>query len=150
MEVLLAKTTTDPVLSNNLIFCSHTRKLVTCTIPYFTCRLRCHKGRLLWQWQPETKTHRYPYIPAQDWALQPCVCWAWPVHWLPPWRGGGFVQVRLLFCSPVPHDFEHVVHAVHLLHWPSTVFESERTLSDNQLIKQLSNFSCWLSWNSVV
>ena len=43
------------------------------------------------------------------------------MHCFPPLAGAGFVQVRVLICSPLPHVFEQVVQFVQLVHCPSTV-----------------------------
>ena len=34
-------------------------------------------------------------------------CWDEPIHFFPPYPGGGFVQDRFRVCSPVPQDPVH-------------------------------------------
>ena len=43
-----------------------------------------------------------------------------PIQGLPSFWGGGLLQNRCLFDSPIPHDLEQSVHSPQGPHWPST------------------------------
>ena len=43
-----------------------------------------------------------------------------PIQGLPSFWGGGLLQNRCLFDSPMPHDLEQSVHSPQGPHWPST------------------------------
>lgn len=42
-----------------------------------------------------------------------------PIHLLPPFSGAGFSQRRHRLWNPLPHVFEHWLHALHSVHPPS-------------------------------
>lgn len=48
-----------------------------------------------------------------------------PAHSRPPFRGGGLVQVRDLFCVPPPHVTLHSSQAPHAVQFPFTVEEHD-------------------------
>ena len=43
-----------------------------------------------------------------------------PTQRFPPYPGGGLVQVRIRYCEPVPHVFEHLHHFPQELQPPSS------------------------------
>ena len=51
------------------------------------------------------------------------LCWSeFPLQPRPPFWGLGLVHVRVLFCTPLPQDFEQLDHLDHLDHPPFTLF----------------------------
>ena len=73
-----------------------------------------------------------------------------PSQSLPPFSGGGFVQVRSLTCSPVPHHLLHWVHSPHSLHPPSPgELGSRKAVTEEKRVKrvQLNTFS--FTWHFV-
>ena len=57
--------------------------------------------------------------------LQFRVCLVSPVQCLPPYAGGGLVQVLLRDCHPVPHALEHAHHLLQRLQPPFTTKKNQ-------------------------
>ena len=61
-----------------------------------------------------------------------------PSQSLPPTSGGGFVQVRSLTCSPVPHHLSQFVQSPHSLHPPSPGEPGSRNaLKEEERVKRI-------------
>jgi len=72
-----------------------------------------------WSWHAMFKHHPRPghWFPS---ILQDLVSLLLPEHADPPLEGAGFVQVRVLFATPSPQNFEHFPYLPQGVHFPFT------------------------------
>ena len=68
-------------------------------------------------------------LPAHDLTEQVCVFILSPVHFFPPYSGGGLLQYLLLCWYPTPQVFEHLPQAPQFDHPP---FTANRTMVKNR------------------
>lgn len=86
----------------------------------------------------------FRYIPGQGFWLHDLLSTFGPVHWAPPWAGGGLVQARDRSCFPPAHVLLHLPQNPQTVHLPFTVIRAERrchSIAPNRMQKHFYDFA---------